>query len=112
MTTESVPSEISEWIKTRQDLIAKALRRSRYDQTQEDPKRWCLDLLKEMSTIETMARQTVHLLTLYAARSGVARPTEVAAASDVTVSSAMSRAGSKLAQQVWREIYPEGQTKP
>jgi len=112
VATESVPPEISEWIKTRQDLIAKALRRSRYGQTQEDPKRWCLDLLKEMATIETTARRAVHLLTLYAARSGVARPTEVAAASDVTVTSAMSRAGSKLAQKTWREIYPEGQTKP
>lgn len=112
MTTESVPPEISKWIKTRQDLIAKALRRSRYDQAQEDPKRWCLDLLKEMATIETMARQAVHLLTLYAAHNGVARPTEVATASNVTVSSAMSRAGSKLAREIWREIYPNRQTKP
>lgn len=111
MSAESIPPEISEWIKTRQDVIGKALRRSRYDQAQEDPKRWCLDLLKEMATIETAARKAVHLLTLYAARAQVARPTEVAAASEVTVSSAMSRAGSKLAQEVWREVYPETRPK-
>jgi post-segregation antitoxin (ccd killing protein) len=111
MSAESIPPEIAEWIKTRQDAIGKALRRSRYDQNQGDPKRWCLDLLEEMATIENAARRAVHLLTLYAAREQVARPTEVAVATSVTVSSAMSRAGSKLAQEVWREVYPEGGPK-
>ncbi|HVM15867.1 MAG TPA: hypothetical protein VM287_16255 [Egibacteraceae bacterium] len=106
MSVESVPPEISEWIKTRQDLIAKALRRSRYSQAQDDPKRWTLDLLTDLSAIETEARRAVHLLTTYASRADVARPTEVAVASHVTVTTVASRAGSRLAQDVWREVQP------
>lgn len=106
MPAESVPPEIVEWIKTRQDLIAKALRRSRYSQAQEDPKRWTLDLLADLAVIETEARRTVHLLTTYASREDVARPTEVAVASNVTVTTVASRAGSRLAQDVWREVHP------
>jgi hypothetical protein len=106
MSVESIPPEIMEWVKARQDVIARALRRSRYNQAQEDPKRWVLELLTDLSTIETEARRAVHLLTTYASRADVARPTEVAVASHVTVTTVASRAGSRLAQDVWREVQP------
>lgn len=107
MSPQSIPPELNEWVQIRQDLIAKALRKSRYDLQKEDPKQWCLDLLKEMTHIERVAKRTIYLLTAYAAREHVARASEVAFASDVTISSAMSRGGSKLAQEVWNELQTE-----
>ena len=99
-----IDPSIAEWIEARQDEIARALRASRYAARQGDRQRETLDLLTHLAVIERAAREAVHLLTIYAARESVATPTQVAAAAGTTVSTASTRAGSRLAQRLWDEV--------
>lgn len=100
----ALPPHIAAWIDERQDEIARALRASRYAVRQGDARRETLDALGHLAVIERAAREAVHLLTVYAARESIATPTQVAAATGTTVSTASTRAGSRLAQRLWDDV--------
>lgn len=108
----AMPAEVAAWIDAQQDGIARSLRASRYAARQGDARQETLDLLGHLAEIERTARDAVHLLTAYAARSQVASATQVAAAAGTTVSTATTRAGSRVALRVWGQVYPDGRDTP
>ncbi|WP_181725729.1 protein rep [Nocardia gipuzkoensis] len=73
----------------------------------EPVQQWLIPLLEEFSAAETISKRAVHLLSAYALRTGVTTQTEIARATDVTVSAAANRAASRLARETWAEVWPE-----
>ena len=103
----SVPKDLAKWIEERARLMAELAEQveaiAKHDK--RDRQAWTLNLLEEASEIETHARRVVHLLTAYALREQLASPTVVAKRSAVTITGAQNRAGSRLAQEVWSEVF-------
>lgn len=104
----SVPDELAEWLAGELETIGRQLRASRTEMRthQEDAERLTLGMLHAATDIEQSARRMIHLLTVYGLRSQVTTATPMARACGVTVSSVTSRAGSRLAQQTWNEVWP------
>jgi hypothetical protein len=105
-TQTTAPSaKLINWVKERTVLIEQLTREINETQHRgEDDKSWTLRLLTEFANVEQVARRAVHLLTVHALRDQVANATEVAQASNVTITGAINRAGSKLGQEVWNEL--------
>jgi hypothetical protein len=104
------PPELAEWIEARAELLVKTARRIQAEtDTREDQPvaEWLLPLLADFAHAESIAKRSVHLLTAYALRNQVTTQTEVARATDVTVSAAASRAASRLSRETWAEVWPE-----
>jgi hypothetical protein len=106
--TTATPVEIAEWMEERLQLLSKEIQNVRTAHNdQDDARRWALALLEELSNIEAVSRRSVHLLTAYALRRRLAGASEIAKVSNVTISTAQNRGGSRLAQEVWNEVYPK-----
>jgi hypothetical protein len=104
------PPELAQWIEERAALLVKTARRiqSKADAREDQPvAEWLLPLLAEFSHAESISKRSVHLLSAYALRNQITTQTEVARATDVTVSAAASRAASRLARETWAEVWPE-----
>lgn len=109
MPTHETPRELAEWIEARADLLAKTARRIKAETSTREGQpvaEWLIPLLTDFSHAETIAKRSVHLLSAYALRNGVTTQTEVARATDVTVTAAANRAASKLARETWQEVWP------
>lgn len=108
--SETPPDQLVQWLEERAELLLQAAKRV---QAGADPREgeptgmWLLPLLESLSNAETISKRAIHLLTAYALRQGVATATEVARATDVTVTAAMNRGASKTAREVWNEVWPE-----
>ena len=104
----SVPAELAQWVKqqihTLNDLVTEAKTVSDHDADHQA--QWTLRLLKELSRVEAESRRLVHLLTAYALRTQIASPTAVAKATGITITAAQNRNGSRVAQEVWDEVWP------
>jgi len=110
MTKHETPPELAQWMEERADLLVKAARRIKANSDTRQGQsagEWLLPLLEDLAAVETVARRSVHLLTAYALRTGAATQTEVARASDVTVTAAANRGASKIARETWAEVWPE-----
>lgn len=109
MATET-PPELAEWIEARVELLKRTVHRIEAiaePREGEPVAQWLIPLLTEMSHAETIAKRSVHLLSAYALRTGATSQTDVARATDVTVSAAASRSTSRLARETWQEVWPE-----
>ncbi|MEU4843284.1 hypothetical protein [Nocardia testacea] len=105
-----IPPELAEWVEKRAELLLANARRIgvESDVRQGQPAReWLLALLDDLAAVESIAKRSVHLLTAYALRTGAASATEVARATDVTVTAATNRGASKIARETWAEVWPE-----
>lgn len=110
MTRNETPPELAEWVEKRAELLLDAARRIRAasDTRQGQPAgEWLLPLLEDLTTAETLSKRSIHLLTAYALRAGAASATEVARATDVTITAATNRGASKIARETWAEVWPE-----
>lgn len=110
MPKNETPPELAEWVEERAKLLVKAARRieKNSDTRPGQPAgEWLLALLDDLASMETVAKRSVHLLTAYALRSGAASQTEVARATDVTITAAANRGASKIARETWAEVWPE-----
>lgn len=110
MPKHETPSELAEWMEERAELLVKAAHRikANSDTRPGQPAgEWLLELLRDLSSVGTIANRSVNLLTAYALRTGAASQTDVAKASDVTTTAAGNRAASKVARETWQEVWPE-----
>lgn len=107
MTSAHVPEELAEWMTSRIDAMAHLVAQAQASEPtlRDDPAAYVLSLLDLMSDVDTQARRAIYLLTTYIVRSQVATATEAARASKVTLTGAMNRTGSKLAQDTWNEVF-------
>ena len=104
------PPELTAWVEERVALLARTVHRIEAiaePREGEPVQHWLLPLLTELSHAETIAKRAVHLLSAYALRTGSTSQTEVARATDVTVTAAANRAASRLARETWQEVWPE-----
>lgn len=110
MPKQETPAELAQWMEERADLLVKAAHRIK---TNSDTRQgqaageWLLELLRDLASVETISMRGIHLLTSYALRTGAASQSEVAKATDVTISGAGNRSGSKIARETWAEVWPE-----
>lgn len=110
MPKQETPPELAQWMEERADLLVKAAHRiktnsdTRHGQAAGE---WLLELLKDLASVETISMRGIHLLTSYALRTGTATQSEVAKATDVTISGAGNRGASKIARETWQEVWPE-----
>lgn len=110
MPKQETPVELAQWMEERADLLVKAAHRikknsdTRHDQPAGE---WLLRLLEDLASVETVSMRGIHLLTSYALRTGAASQSEVAKATDVTISGAGNRSGSKIARETWQEVWPD-----
>jgi gluconate kinase len=113
-TSEPVPTELSEWVESQlleiRSLVTK-IKRNKPEQ-HSDRQSWLTDVLQDVAAIEKAAKRTNHLLTAYAIRTRSLRPTTVGKLTDVTITTAQTRAGSHLAETAWTEIWPPSKTMP
>lgn len=110
MPTEETPPELAKWVEERAELLVKTARRivANSDTRQGQPVvEWLIPLLEDLSAAETIAKRGTHLLSAYALRNGITTQTEVARATNLTVSAAANRAASRLARETWQEVWPE-----
>ncbi|TDB64348.1 hypothetical protein, partial [Micromonospora sp. KC721] len=94
-----VPKDLAQWVEQQirdlTDLVAESKTVSDHDTDHQS--QWTLNLLEELSRVETISRRVVHLLTAYALRNRLASATAVAKATGVTITAAQNRNGSGLA---------------
>lgn len=109
----TVPKDLAKWIEERTRYLGElAAEIERIQSAQRgDQTAYVLDLLEEASNMETHARRIVHLLTTYALREQIASPTVVGKRSGVTITAAQNRSGSRLAQEVWAEVFPKRRSR-
>ena len=110
MTNRETPPELAEWVAERADLLASTVRKildAAEPRDGEPVQAWLIPLLEEFSHVETISKRAVHLLSAYALRTNMTTKTEIARATDVTVSAAANRAASRLARETWQEVWPE-----
>jgi hypothetical protein len=110
MPKHETPPELAKWMEERAELLVKAAHRikANSDTRHGQPTgEWLLPLLEDLASVETISMRAIHLLTTYALRTGTATQTEVAKATDVTISGAGNRAGSRIARETWAEVWPE-----
>jgi hypothetical protein len=105
----SVPKDLAKWITVRVQALTQLAEMIEQINTgdRDDQAAWTLNLIEETAELETQARHMVHLLTAYALREKLATATAVAKRSKITISAAQNRAGSALAQDLWREVWPK-----
>ncbi len=109
MTTQETPPELAQWMEERADLLVKAAHRIKKNSDTRHGQpvgEWLLELLRDLAAVETISMRGIHLLTSYALRTGTASQSEVARATDVTISGAGNRAGSRIARETWQEVWP------
>lgn len=110
MPKHETPPELAKWMEERAELLVKTAHRIK---TNSDTRHgqpageWVLQLLDDLAAAETISMRAIHLLTAYALRTGVASQTEVSKATNVTISGAGNRSGSRLARETWQEVWPE-----
>jgi hypothetical protein len=110
MPKRETPTELAKWMEERAELLMKAAQRIK---TNSDTRHgqpvgeWLLPLLKDLASVQTISMRAIYLLSTYALRTGATTQTEVAKATDVTVTAAGNRAASRVAREVWAEVWPE-----
>ncbi len=107
-STGAVPKDLAKWAQERTRFLAELAEEIQKiaEHDRQDRTAWTLNLLEETAELETHARRLVHLLTAYALREQLASATVVAKRSGVTITGAQNRAGSRLAAEVWSEVWP------
>jgi hypothetical protein len=109
---EQVPEELSTWVAERVDLLSSLVDEIKRARDQgSDPERWTLALLDGLSNVEQTSRRTVHLLTAWSVRTRTLSTTTVAKATNITITAAQSRVGSRLAEAAWSEVWPSPAAK-
>jgi hypothetical protein len=110
MPNHETPPELEKWVEERADLLLKTARRivANADAREGQPViQWLIPLLEDFSHAETICKRATHLLSAYALRTGATTQTEIARATDLTVTAAANRAASRIARETWAEVWPE-----
>lgn len=103
---QATPEELTHWVSERVKVLEERLRATkRSAKLIADREQYVLGLLDALADMQATSERMVHLLTAYALREGVTSQTEVAKASNVTITGATSRVAGKLARSAWQEVF-------